>query len=85
MEGIGKNFIPGVLNFDYIDDIVQISDELSFETVNKLISLEGLFAGGSGGAAVGAAVHYAKDITKELNIVTIIPDTGMKYLSKLTG
>jgi len=83
VEGIGKNFIPGVLNFDYIDDVIQISDENSFNTVNKLIKLEGLFAGGSGGAVVGAALNYAKELKNEQNIVTIIPDTGMKYLSKL--
>jgi len=84
VEGIGKNFIPGVLNFDYIDDVVQISDERSFETVNDLIKKEGVFAGGSGGAAVGAALDYAKTVNKDLNIVAIIPDTGMKYLSKLS-
>lgn len=84
VEGIGKNFIPGVLDFNYIDEIVQISDDQSFKTVNDLINLEGVFAGGSGGAVVGAALNYAVTNNKDLNIVTILPDTGMKYLSKLT-
>jgi cysteine synthase len=83
VEGIGKNFIPGVLDFNYIDEIVQISDDQSFKTVNDLINLEGVFAGGSGGAAVGAALNYAVTNNKDINIVTILPDTGMKYLSKL--
>ena len=84
VEGIGKNFIPGVLNFDYIDDVVQISDKQSFQTVNDLIIKEGVFAGGSGGAAVGAALNYADKLRRDQYVVTIIPDTGLKYLTKLT-
>ncbi|MGI9534719.1 MAG: PLP-dependent cysteine synthase family protein [Thermodesulfobacteriota bacterium] len=84
VEGIGKNFIPGVLDFDYIDDVVQISDGQSFQTVNDLINKEGIFAGGSGGAVVGAALNYAKSLNRGLFVVTILPDTGLKYLSKLT-
>ena len=85
VEGIGKNFIPGVLDFDYIDDVVQISDKRSYQTVNDLISKEGVFAGGSSGAVVGAALDYSKFLTKDQCVVTILPDTGLKYLSKLTA
>ena len=84
VEGIGKNFIPGVLDFEYIDDVVQISDEQSFRTVNDLINKEGVFAGGSSGAVVGAALNYAMSLKKDKNVVTILPDTGLKYLSKHT-
>ena len=83
VEGIGKNFIPGVLDFDYIDDVVQISDEHSFRTVNDLINKEGVFAGGSGGAVVGAALDNATSLIRDQLVVTILPDTGLKYLSKL--
>ena len=84
VEGIGKNFIPGVLDFDYIDDVVQISDNQSFQTVDDLIHKEGVFAGGSSGAVVGAALNYSKSFKSGKLVVTILPDTGLKYLSKFT-
>lgn len=84
VEGIGKNFIPGVMNFDYIDDVVQIVDEESFKMTKTLIRKEGILAGGSGGAAVAAALKYARSSNKDEFIVVVIPDTGLKYLSKLS-
>ena len=84
VEGIGKNFIPGVLDFDYIDDVVQISDKESFQTVTELINKEGVFAGGSSGAVVAAAINYSEFLGKDQLVVTILPDTGLKYLSKFT-
>ena len=82
MEGIGKNFIPGALDFDFVDDVVQVSDKRSYETVNDLISKEGVFAGGSGGAVVAAALDYHGSSEKDRRVVVILPDTGLKYLSK---
>ena len=83
VEGIGKNFIPGTLDFDFIDDVVQVSDKRSYEAVNDLISEEGIFAGGSGGAVVAAALDYRGSLEKDPCVVVILPDTGLKYLSKL--
>jgi len=82
VEGIGKNFIPGALDFDFVDDVVQVSDKRSYETVNDLISKEGVFAGGSGGAVVAAALDYHGSSEKDRRVVVILPDTGLKYLSK---
>ncbi len=82
VEGIGKNFIPGALDLDSVDDVVQVSDRRSHEAVNDLISKEGIFAGGSGGAVVAAALDYRGPLEKDRCVVVILPDTGLKYLSK---
>ncbi len=82
VEGIGKNFIPGTLDFDFVDDVVQVSDKRSYEAVNDLISSEGIFAGGSGGAVIAAALDYSGSLEKNRCVVVILPDTGLKYLSK---
>jgi len=82
IEGIGKNFIPGVLNFDYIDDVIQIEEEEASGMVDILVRCEGILAGRSSGAAVAAALKYADKLNKNKNIVVILPDTGLKYLSK---
>jgi len=84
IEGIGKNFIPGVLNFDYIDDVIQTKDEEALRMVDILVRCEGILAGGSSGAAVAAAIKYAAVANKNENIVVILPDTGLKYLSKFS-
>jgi cystathionine beta-synthase len=84
IEGIGKNFIPGVLNFDYIDDVIQVTDEEALRMVDILIRCEGILAGVSSGAAVAAAIKYAAAANKNENIVVILPDTGLKYLSKFS-
>jgi cystathionine beta-synthase len=85
IEGIGKNFIPGVIDFRYIDDVIQVSDSDSFCMVETLMRREGILAGGSGGAAVAGALIYAQQTKRKENIVTILPDTGLKYFSRLCG
>ena len=82
VEGIGKNFIPGTLDLDFVDDVVQVSDRRSYKVVNDLISEEGIFAGGSSGAVVAAALDYSESLEKDRCVVVILPDTGLKYLSK---
>ena len=82
IEGIGKNFIPGVLNFDNIDEILQVEEEEASNMVNILVKCEGILAGASSGAAVAAALKYANKSKDNDNIVVILPDTGFKYLSK---
>jgi cystathionine beta-synthase len=84
IEGIGKNFIPGVLNFDYIDDVIQVTDEEAVKMVDILIRCEGVLAGVSSGAAMAATVKYDSASKKNENIVVILPDTGLKYLSKFS-
>jgi len=82
IEGIGKNFIPGVIDFRHIDDVIQVDDEESFKMVEVLMRDEGILAGGSSGAAMAATLKYAQYSNTKEHIVTILPDTGLKYLSK---
>ena len=84
IEGIGKNFIPGVLNFEYIDDVIQVKETEASKMVDILVRCEGILAGGSSGAAIAAALKYARGSDKNENIVVILPDTGFKYLSKFS-
>ena len=81
---LGKNFIPGVLNFDYIDDVIQVTDQEAVKMVDILIRCEGVLAGVSSGAVVTAAIKYDSASKRKENIVVILPDTGLKYLSKLS-
>jgi cystathionine beta-synthase len=84
IEGIGKNFIPGVIDFSYIDDVIQVSDKESFDMVETLMRREGILGGGSGGAAIAGTLKYARDRSSDEYVVTILPDTGLKYFSRLS-
>jgi cystathionine beta-synthase len=85
IEGIGKNFIPGALNFDYIDDVIQVEENEALKSVEVLLKKEGILAGPSSGAALAGALKYAEGLTNKERIVVIFPDTGLKYLSTFTG
>ncbi|MBA01691.1 MAG: cysteine synthase A [Chloroflexi bacterium] len=81
IQGIGASFIPGVLDLDLIDQVIGISDELAYETVNNLAATEGLLVGISAGANVAAAIQIAKDLNEGDKVVTMLCDTGERYLS----
>ena len=81
IQGIGAGFVPEVLNRKIIDEIIQVRDEDAFETAGRLAKEEGLFAGISSGAAAWAALRVAQDLGKGKVVVTILPDTGERYLS----
>ena len=83
MEGVGKDSIPLALDINQIDECVQIDDKSSFETCYKLTKLEGLMVGGSSGLNVAAALKFASTLDGPANIVTVCPDAGVKYLSKI--
>jgi len=81
VEGIGASFIPK--NFDPVcDEILKVGDNDAFSTVNSLAANEGVFSGSSGGAAVFAALQVAKRLGTGKRVVTIIPDSAERYLSK---
>ena len=81
IQGIGAGFIPKIYDENIIDEVMQISNELSFEFGNKMSKEEGLFLGISSGAAIAAAYEIAKRLGKGKNILEISPDGGKKYLS----
>jgi cystathionine beta-synthase len=82
VEGIGEDFLPTTLNLKIVDEIVTVNDEDAFLTARELAQKEGVFAGGSAGAAVFAALKVAEKLEKDKTIVVIIPDTGRNYVNK---
>jgi cystathionine beta-synthase len=82
VEGIGEDFIPSTLDLSLIDEVVQIGDAEAFHWARRLVREEGIFCGGSSGAAVAGAIQIARDLGPERLVVVILPDSGSRYLSK---
>jgi cysteine synthase len=81
IQGIGASFVPGVLNRTIIDRIIQVRDEDALAWSRRLAREEGLLVGVSAGAAVFAACMVAAEMTPSQLVVTVLPDTGERYLS----
>ena len=82
VEGIGASFIPKNFDRSVCDEILMVSDEDAFNTVSALAGKEGVLSGSSGGANVFAAVQIAKRLGAGKRVVTVIPDSAERYLSK---
>lgn len=83
LEGIGEDHIAKAIDFSVIDDVIQVSDLDAFTIGRLLAKKEGILAGGSSGANVWAAIELAQHLSQPATIVTVIPDGGIKYLSKM--
>ncbi len=83
VEGIGEDFWPTTFDPSLVDEYVTVSDRDSFLTARRLAREEGILVGGSGGTAVWAMLEVAKRYGPDTTIVTLIPDSGRGYLSKL--
>ncbi len=83
VEGIGEDFLPSTMNLDILDDIVQVDDRECFEMTRDLVRREGIFCGGSSGAAVMGAIKYARTLSEPKRILVLLPDNAQKYLSKI--
>ncbi len=82
VEGIGEDFMPATLNLDLVDEIITAGDMEAFSTARSLLRDEGIFAGGSAGIAVYAALQVARRFKEEITIAVILPDSGRNYLNK---
>src|SRR5574341_907715 len=85
IEGIGEDFIPSTYDMSVIDDVVRVEDRESLIMARRLVREEGIFCGGSSGAALVGAIRYAKKerLGPDKNLVVLLPDSGSRYLSKV--
>jgi cysteine synthase len=82
VEGIGVSFIPKTFDRSVCDEIMTVNDDDAFDTVKQLAAKEGVLAGSSGGAAVFGSLMIAKRLGRGKRVVTIVPDSAERYLSK---
>jgi len=82
VEGIGNSFVPGNFDRSVCDEVLMVNDEQAFATVKQLAAQEGVLGGSSSGANVYAAVEIAKRLGAGKRVVTMIPDSAERYLSK---
>lgn len=81
IQGIGAGFVPKILNRTILDEIFQVKDEDAYQTAKALAREEGLCVGISSGANVFVAQQLARRLGKGKNVVTVLPDSGERYLS----
>jgi cystathionine beta-synthase len=82
VEGIGEDMMCGAMDLSILDDVRQVNDAQAFAMARRLARDEGIFAGGSSGAAVHVAVQVARELGKGKTVVVPLPDGGRSYISK---
>ncbi len=82
VEGIGEDFLPSTMNFEYVDEVIRVTDKECFDMARRLVRNEGVLCGQSCGASVVGAVKYAEMMGKKMRILAHLPDTAYRYLSK---
>lgn len=83
VEGIGQDYVPGVLHFEYIDEVIEVTDKESFLMARRLAKQEGLMVGGSAGTAVAGMMKIAERFKTDDIVVVLLPDSGERYLTKI--
>lgn len=83
VEGIGEDFVPPNCDLSLVKKAYSISDKESFATARELLRKEGILAGSSSGTLLAAALRYCREQTEPKRVVTLVCDTGAKYLSKV--
>ncbi len=81
LQGIGPGFVPGILNTNVYDSVLQVSTEQAFEYARRAAREEGILGGISSGAAIYGALELAKELGPGKKVVAIIPSNGERYLS----
>ena len=83
VEGIGEDFLPSISDFTRVKKAYAISDKESFVAARELLAKEGVLGGSSTGTLLSAALKYCREQTEPKRVVTLVCDTGNKYLSKM--
>lgn len=83
VEGIGEDFIPDICDMKLVDCAFSVSDKEAFNVARELLMKEGIQAGSSSGTLLAAALKYCRQQTEKKRVVTLICDTGNRYLSKM--
>jgi len=83
VEGIGEDRITAAMDFSVLDEVVRVTDEECCVTTRRLARLEGILAGGSSGGCVAVALGVAARAGEGDLVASILPDSGMRYLSKI--
>ncbi|HVT58190.1 MAG TPA: cysteine synthase family protein [Thermoanaerobaculia bacterium] len=85
IDGIGEDFLPACVWWDYIDEMIPVDDKTAYRATMELARKESIFVGSSGGAAASGARRVAEALPDDALVVTLFPDSGERYLSKLNS
>jgi cystathionine beta-synthase len=83
VEGIGEDFIPDICDISLVDAGYTIPDSVAFGGVREILAKTGIMAGTSSGVLVAAALRYCREQTEPKNVVTLMPDSGTRYMTKV--